>query len=320
MVQVSKFSVLIGILFWIFTFSASVAEETEDREGGIVGTGIVGVIHSLGSIHVNGQVIEFPATFPIVSPLGARDAASLKPGETVVVEAVRQSGKWMAKSIRHITPLLGPASLTSDTSISILGADVIITPNTILQDIALSELADNYQWLAIDGLWKKDQLIASYIRKIKPRALAQVTASYIKTGINQNTQMRDASIGGVQVENFRAKHAKPGEVVTVIGTPQDKGLVAQTITRGLFENKLRQKLIEGFLSQPDETGFYTVYGSGAVAYASQSDASMPNERGIHCIIYDENDQIRRVAELPEALGERSIALSNFNINLKDLCF
>lgn len=315
MSRVKNFSVLVTIITGLIAFSPSLADDNDEREGGIVGTGIVGIINSLGSIHVNGQIIEFPPDFPIISPLGPRDASSLKPGETVVVEAVRQADKWIANSIRHLTPLLGPVSLSVNQSIMILGSEVIITPDTIFQNIAKSDIADGDHWLAIDGIWNSDKLVASYIRKVEPRAEAQVTASYF--GLNAEKEIR---IGGVSIDNFKTQHINLGDVVTIVGVPHNEGLSAKTITRGLFKNKLKRKLVEGFLSQPDDTGFYTVYGSGAIAYISQSPALMPNGRGLHCIIYDEDDQIQRIIELPKTIDDRTIALSTFSKNRKDLCF
>lgn len=315
MLRVTKFSVLITMLAWILAFAPSFATEDEDeREGGIVGTGIVGIINSLGSIHVNGQIIEFSPDLSVSSPLGPRVASSLKAGETVVVEAIRHSDVWVANNIRHMVPLLGPASISSEQTITILGSDVITTPDTIFQGITITDIASGDQWLAIDGIWNNDKLIASYIRTIKPQVVAQVTASYLGANNNQ------ARIGGVLIDNFKTQHAKLGDIVEIVGTPNDTGLSARTITRGLFKNKLKRKLVEGFLSPPDETGFYTVYGSGSVAYASQSNAIMPNGRGVHCIVYDEDDQIKRVAELPETLEDRKTALSSFSENGKDLCF
>lgn len=315
MLQAKKVSVMIAILTWMLAFSPSVAEENEDREGGIVGTGIVGIINSLGSIHVNGQIIEFPPDFPITSPLGPRVASSLKPGETVVVEAVRQADKWKAMNIRHMTPLLGPVSVAPNDTITVLGSDVIITADTVFQNTTKFDITNDNQWLAIDGIWKKNKLIASYIRKIEPRAAAQVTASYFGSSPKE-----DVSIGGVRIENFNVQHVKSGDVITVVGTPNSEGLSAQTITHGLFKNKLKWKLVEGFLSQPDEAGSYTVYGSGAVAYASKSGAAMPNGRGIHCIVYDDTDKIQRIVELPERIEDRKVVLSSFSQNGKDLCF
>lgn len=315
MMRLIKFSVLIAVLTSMWAFSSIAAEDNDEREGGIVGTGIVGIINSLGSIHVNGQIIDFPPNFPITSPLGPRIASSLKPGETVVVEAVRDGDKWTANSIRHITPLLGSASLAPDGSLSVLGSDVIVTSDTVFQDIVISDIKNDSTWLAIDGIWNKQVLIASYIRKIEPRSNAQVTASYL--GMSTKT---DARIGGVRVDQFRTQHAKLGDVVTVVGAPHNEGLSAQIITRGLFKNKLTRKLVEGFLSQPDDTGRYTVYGSGSVAYASPTNARMPNGRGIHCIIYDSENQIKRIVELSETITDRKIALSSFSKNGKDLCF
>lgn len=315
MVRLRKFSVLIAAIAWMSALSPSVAEENEEREGGIVGTGIVGIINSLGSIHVNGQIIDFSPELPIISSLGPRVASSLKPGETVVVEAVRQADKWTANSIRHMTPLLGPIDGLSDNVISILGTSALITADTVLGDGLVLSAVKSEQWLAVDGIWKKDVLIASYIRKIEPRAAAQVTASYF--GLNVDDEVR---IGGVRISNFRAQHSKPGDVITVVGTPRVEGLSAQTVTRGLFKNKLKSKLVEGFLSQPDETGFYTIYGSGTVAFVSQSDALMPNGRGVHCVIYDEDDQIKRVLDLPESFELRKQSFIEITDIGSGLCF
>lgn len=315
MVCIGKYSVIVAAIAWALSFSPSMAEETEEREGGIIGTGIVGIINAIGSIHVNGQVIEFAPEFPITSPLGARDASSLKPGETVVVEAIRENDEWRAISIRHLVPLLGPSTLNSDNTISILGSSVVTSTGTIFEDTSFAEIAAGNKWLAVDGIWNGIHLIASYIREIDPRSNAQVTATYLGYDVSH-----DVYIGGIKIDNFMTKHLKTGEVVTISGPPDGNQLSAETITRGLFQNKLKRKLVEGFLSQPDEAGFYTIYGSGSIAYVSQSDAIMPNGRGVHCVIYDEDNQIKRVIDLPESFELRKKSFFSLESISEELCF
>ena len=96
----------------ILSVIGSARAQDEEREGGIVGTGIkpaglLGVITGLGSILINGQRVVFDDTLQVQSPLGARTAKSLVPGETVVVEANpfgEGLNTWRALRIQHYVP------------------------------------------------------------------------------------------------------------------------------------------------------------------------------------------------------------------------
>lgn len=264
----------------------------DEREGGIVGTGIVGTITELGSIYLNGQHVLFPDGIVIASVLGERPAEQLTVGETVVLEAVHDGDRWHATQISHYIPLVGPVTAVAPDAVTVLGSRIVIGPDTLLASGA-GELAAG-DWVAVYGLWRGTDVIGSRIVKIDPRDDAIVVGTF-------RTQEADGSVlvGGTRVTGILPRHAGPDSVLTVHGTP-DRGIInAQSIAVGLFSGPVGDILMEGYLSEPGPQGLYTIYGSGVVAFAGDQPMTVPQGRGLYCAQSTERQPIVTLGELPE---------------------
>lgn len=252
-------------------YSAVAEEKKEPREGGILGTGIVGTITQLGSIYVNDQHIRFDKDLIARTAFGPRQAATLKPGETVIVHAVRDASDWRATDITLYHPLIGPVT-RHDGELHVMGSRVewaeaeMTTPDGI----------EDGDWVAVSGLWKGDAVVASLIEEVTARPRATIIGSYIP-GNSDVFQ-----IGGTSVNQISLEHVKTGDVLTVQGRPEAGALSATNVKIGLFETPVTHIIAQGYLSKPDSEGLYTVLGSGAVSFTDAPTMISGEEFGVFC--------------------------------------
>lgn len=289
------------------------AQDNDEREGGIVGTGIVGTITELGSIYVNGQHIRFDANLSVTSPLGDRPASSLVPGDTVVVEAAREiDGGWQARSMKAYLPIVGPVAAVAPRRLEIMGALIEIPENAAsIADFVGAEVA-NGDWIAVSGLWRGDVVTASRIEKIAPLPMASVVGTYSSDGASRR-------VGTVPLLGIDIQHARPLDVLTVQGRPTTVGLEGETVTIGLFTGPVGEVLFEGYLSEPDLEGAYTVQGSGFLAFVANPEMAIDPDRGLFCGSPLGVTTIERVLELPESAGLRHDLLRDFRDNRSIPC-
>jgi Domain of unknown function (DUF5666) len=281
------------------------AGDKEEREGGIVGTGIVGTITELGSIYVNGQHIRFSEDLSVASPLGNRPASLLVPGETVIVEAARKGDAWYAGSIKAYLPIIGPVSFVAPRRLAVMGVLIDIPDDaTSIADFVGAKVMEG-DWIAVSGLWKEDDVAASRIEKITGLSMASVIGTYRSDGAGDR-------VGAVRIRGVDVRHARPLDVLTVQGTPTPDGLNAETVAVGLFTGPVGEVLVEGYLSQPDIQGAYTVQGSGLLSYVANPTMTIDPGRGLFCGIPQGVTKIERVLDLPEALSPRDDRLREFH--------
>ena len=271
----------------------------EDREGGIVGTGIVGTITKLGSIYVNGQRIIFPPDMIVASPLGIITADMLGVGETVVVEATFDSGSWSADQISQYLPVVGPVSAAGADGFAVLGSEILINKKTAFGGVADAGALENGDWVAVNGLWRGSSVIASRVVKIDRQDQAIIVGSYRSGGTDA-----PAYVGGTAIIGMSFRHAQPNYVMTVSGVPGQNGIVARSVAVGLFTRPVGKILMEGYLSQPGPQGLYTIYGSGVIAYTGRVPMPMFSGRGLYCAQSTGRKPIVPLVKLPENEQDR----------------
>jgi len=210
-------SILLVVCLSVGLFGTAAAQDKEEREGGIVGTGIVGTITELGSIYVNGQHIRFDQNLSVVSPLGERPASTLVAGDTIVAEAIRQGDGWNARSLRAYLPIVGPVTKIIESQIEILGA-LVEVPESVSSIAELAGIGINEgDWVAVSGLWRGDAVVASRIERIDPLPMASVVGTYRSDG-------GEDRVGAVRMIGVDIQHARPLDVLTVQGAPPQNGI------------------------------------------------------------------------------------------------
>lgn len=316
MISIAKRILAILTIAGLVTFPVPATENESEgsREGGIVGTGIVGAVTDLGSIYVNGQHIVFPDGLKLASSIGERTADSLVPGETVAAEAVFSDGKWTANSINHYLPITGPVGAADSGKLTIMGSDIAVSGDTDFIGFGSAGKPGTGDWIAVNGLWNGDTVIATRIVKIEPQSEARIVGTY-----RAGKDGTPGKVGGTGVPGIKLRHVRPGDVLTVKGPPEATSLQPQTVTIGLFAGPVGDILMEGYLSQPDLQGIYTIYGSGVMAYAGSEPMAVPSERGLYCASSADRKPIVQITSLPEGSLDRRELLSGIENNITLLC-
>ncbi|MEL6217143.1 MAG: hypothetical protein AAFR79_01555 [Pseudomonadota bacterium] len=216
-------------------------------EGGIGGTGIVGVVTALGSIKVGGQRVLLPADAELSDAFGAIGPSAIQPGHSVTAEVATVDGSLVARRVRLTHPLIGPL-VRRDGAFQVLGVQIVPEPGVNVQAVPR---------VAVSGLWWGDRVIASRIDPVAESTPAAIAGERPLDGAQ--------AIGPLTVA-FPAEEAiEPGSFATVIGRETPRGLFATQIEPGRFfgsAGPLEQLLIEGYLDPVSKAPGFAVAGLG----------------------------------------------------------
>ncbi|EEE36014.1 conserved hypothetical protein [Rhodobacteraceae bacterium KLH11] len=263
--------VVATLLMALWLSSSVLADDKDkpDREGGIIGTGIIGTITHLGSIHVNGQHIQIDDQMPVRDSVPPITAGQLKPGHTVAVIATQADNGWHAQHIRQVLPLIGPVSEGPDGRKTVLGTQVETDGQAAIQ------IGD---WVAVSGLWQGRKVRASRIEKLTGNEhQARLSGTYLGPDPKAPLVIGQSVVNGIEPE-----HLQPGDLVRVYGEATLGGIRANRLETGLFAEAVGVVLVEGYYSEPQPSGLYTVLGSGLVAYSDQPEMIDEQIRVIRC--------------------------------------
>lgn len=221
-------------------------KDHDETEGGIIGTGITGVVTAVGNVSVNGENVWIPAG------LAAKAAANLMPGHVVAMKVTPHNAEWRAVTLKQVFALVGPLERDSYNNWSVLGS--------ILFGLDDSGLEPG-DWVAVSGLWNRDGVTVSRVDHVEP-GIAQVSGSYLGADADGAVKIGTSRLFGDALSGLA-----PGEFVQVSGRPSGNGIEVEAVDAGLYDNPVQVSLIEGYFSPArGDNGLYTVYGSGLIAY------------------------------------------------------
>ncbi|WP_051927692.1 DUF5666 domain-containing protein [Ruegeria halocynthiae] len=262
--------VLATTLIALWLAVPSHAQESEEREGGIIGTGIVGTITHLGSVYVNGLRIQTDDAMAVTGSAPAITADELQPGHTVAIVAALADDGWVARQIRQVLPVVGPVTAIARAELTVLGTKIDAG-----EHVAGVNVGD---WVAISGLWQGRRVIASRIETLTGTDhQARLSGTYLGPDLNGNTV-----VGGSNVSGISPRHLQLGELVRVFGQPTPDGIEATRLETGLFDATVGLIQVQGYYSVPKPSGLYTVLGSGLVSYTDQPEMIEQSDRVIRC--------------------------------------
>ncbi len=263
-------------------------------EGGIGGTGIVGVVTGLGSILVGGLRVEIAGDAEIRDAFGPAPRAALKPGTSVTVEAEERPTGLVARRVRIAHPLVGAVDRVSGDGqrIEVLGVAVELEPGVI----SLAERGDR---VAVSGLWNGAGVVASRIDRLAepgPSAVAGATGGPRPGGAGFPT------VGGVPVAT--RGRALPGPIgyATVTGEARDGILIAERIEPDRFTGAagpLTRLVVEGYLDPVGEPPGFVVAGLGHSFDAAARLAPLAETRAVFAGPYTGLFEVEAALPLPE---------------------
>ncbi|MEO0820460.1 MAG: DUF5666 domain-containing protein [Pseudomonadota bacterium] len=278
-----------------------VAEERPrpPKEGGIGGTGIVGVLTDFGSIVVNARRIAVDRAPEITDALGARNADALVRGQSLTVEATEDApGAGLYARRIHIThPLIGPVErVTADgRGLVVAGVAVRLEPGVALE-------AAPGAAVAVSGLWDGDVVVASRIDPA-PTDLVVVSGTLMASG------------GGAAVHALAlapgAALPAPGGFVTVAGRLSGGALVAERVVEGRFTGAAGPLIalsVEGYLEPVTAAPGFTLSGLGHSFDRDAQLAAFARGRALFEGPYTGDFAVRHGLALPEGTAARRAAL------------
>ena len=243
---------LLALLFSATTLTAQ--ESEEPREGGLTGTGIVGLVSADGRVEINDLVLTVPDTATVASPLGDIAVQDLQPGDMVALQLGGDRQDMSVIAARQVIQLIGPISAVTDVSYTVLGT-TITRP--------ASSNAGIGEWIAVSGHWREDGIVASRVEVLSPQQTIYMQGTY------EPTASGVGRIGNTLIRGVLPAADKPGTVIRVTGQASGDMLIADTVVVGQFAAPVRFVLSQGYLSVPDITGHYTVLGTGISSITTQ---------------------------------------------------
>lgn len=260
------------------TACAAPALVTRDRprdpfEGGIGGTGIVGVLTDFGSLMVNGLRVELVGSSQVSSPFGPSSTDALAPGMAMTIFAARRRDRLVARRVAIDYALIGVARQGSAGEIFVNGVRVRSEPgarNSFEIDTRV----------AVFGAWTADGVVAS---RIDPAPGAQDLIA----GTASLAGPTGLSISGKPVR-IETALPKPGSYAVAIGRHFTDGLVAEQLIEGRLTGRgtLRQLSVEGYLEPALGDPGFRVAGLGHSFGPELQLGTLSSQRAIYFGPYD----------------------------------
>ena len=232
------------------TFFGLAETSSSDRpaEGGVGGTGIVGILIGQNRLLINGLSLVAGDTVAVRDAFGPRSLDALAVGQSLTVEAADDGGQLVARSIALVQPLIGPIEAITGSGIRSLGVAVDIEPGAVLAGPDGGPFTpETGQRVAVSGLWRGDGVVASRIDLLDRTDVPVVVAGEVKP-IGTAGKRR---LGGLElVLPPDGEAPEIGSFVTVAGRRAGAALIAEQVAAGRFQGTagpLTRLSVEGYL-------------------------------------------------------------------------
>ena len=280
-------------------------------EGGIGGTGIVGVLAQADDLLINGLRLVAPPDLALEHALGLELHERPALGHALTVEASQEGpDRLVARSMAVVYPLIGTVEALTAEGFRCLGVAVRVERDALLAgpDGSSFSLAPG-QKVAVSGLWREDSVVAARVDLLPSAEVPEVVAGTVKPA---------AGSGGVRigaVDLVLPDGAAPpplGSFATAAGRLGDSALVAERLAEGRFQGRagpLQRLSVEGYLEQtPADPGF-TVSGLGHSFDPAARLVDLSAGRALFVGRYDGDFRVELGLPLPEGLAPRKDLLA-----------
>jgi hypothetical protein len=278
--------------------------QEREAEGGIGGTGIVGVLTDFGSLIVAGAMVETDESTRFTDGFGAIAEAQLNVGDSLTIEATGPREGLVARRVHVTHPLVGAVSAVSPDGRRLVVNGINVDAGSTRTTIALG------QRVAVSGLWRANRVVASRIAPTS-RSLDLVSGDVLR-GFGATR------IGGVDVRGQGVSGLTSGSFATAIGRydPSRGRLQADRIERERFfgaAGPLGQLYIEGYLEPTSTAPGYRIAGLGHSFERNLSLEAYQDSRVLFTGPYTGKFAASRAYVLPEALAARRRVLRDLSL-------
>ena len=273
--------------------------EKKPAEGGIGGTGIIGVLTGFGSLLLNGQRVEIGADAAITTAFGPLDPGGLSVGQLLTVEASGAAGELVARRIHVTHPVIGRVErVVSPRRARVAGVAVELEPG------ATGTFASG-ALVAVSGLWSRQGIVASRVDRIEGAAPTVLSGTL-------NRGPAGASIGGRRLQLPPDAIAPNGSFVTAIGAHEPDALRVLDLQLGRFfgaAGPLKALSVEGYLEPTETAPFHRVAGLGHSFDEAARLSSFIGQRALFEGAYVKTFAVETGIALPEGIKARSTLLT-----------
>lgn len=265
-------------------------------EGGIGGTGIVGIMIGAGSVLVNGLRVEIPSTARVFSAGNRISDSVLSKGVTLNIVARARADRLEARRIDVDAPLVGVLE-RQGTGFSVHGTPLAIAPGTPGVQLV-------GQRVAAHGLWQPDGSVEASL--IIPQTDGTDRIAGVLTG-SARTGWR---IGQTALLPPRGPLLLSGQYVVATGRATGAKFIADRIVQGRFRagTELQQLSVEGTLEPVREAPGFRLSGLGH-SFERRLDLSpFTGTRAVYFGPYTGLFGARRAVILPDTAAQRRTLL------------
>lgn len=271
--------------------------QTEEREaeGGIGGTGIVGVLTDFGSLIVGGARVETDARTRFSNAFGVLSEGDLQIGDALTLEAVTQGGQLLADRVHVTHPLAGTI-----TEQSADGRALVVNGTRVVLERAFGSVRVGNR-VVVSGIWRGAEVYATRVARIGPGP-DLISGTLDRRGLAAN-------IGPVRLRGRGLGQAESGSFVTALGQygASEDAFSARQIDLGRFRQArapLKQLVVEGYLEPSDSAPGFRVAGLGHSFARNLRLSPFDNKRVLFRGDYTGLFAASSAIVLPERLAER----------------
>lgn len=289
-----------GLLTGCMPAPATVGRASQDPfEGGIGGTGIVGLLTDFGSLKVNGLRVELVNSTRITTPFGAGSEDEIRIGTPLTILATRKADRLIARNVRVSMPLRGTVQRAPGGGWRINGVRVRPEAGYI------GTLVPG-QRVEAQGLWESSGLVLS---RVDPTEAAED----LLAGVAAHDADGKLFIEGVPV-TLPTGQLKPaiGSYASFLGQFSDGVFTARRVSSGRFPQSnmsLTQLSVEGFLNPGPVPSGYRIAGLGHAFTSGLELSRLASERSLYFGPYVGRFDARRAYVVPQQQNIRRAALS-----------
>lgn len=290
--------------------------EVADRpsEGGIGGTGIIGILNDPATLSVNGLDLAAAPDLEVRDIFGPRQVADLAAGQALNVEAYNDAdGMLVARSIGVTYPLIGPIEEVTDGGFRVLGVEVEVEPGAPIVSRDGAEFVPTPgQQVAVSGIWRADDVVATRVDLADTTTMPLVIAGEVKPGRTPDT----VRLGPVELAlPVGGSPPRVGTFVTAIGQRQGDVFSVDRLEPGRFQGSvapLTRLSVEGYLEPITSAPGYAIAGLGhSFDEAAVLDA-LASSRALYVGPYDGDFRVALGLRLPEGFDARRTLLASLN--------
>ena len=265
-------------------------------EGGIGGTGIVGLMTGSGSVLINGLRVEVPSSTRIFAANTRTKDSALVPGRTMTVLARARLGRFEALRIDIDDPLTGVLLRQGR------GHVVNSTPVHGLSTAAAAQVGSR---VTVSGVWQADGSVRASLVQT-----AQETSDSV-LGVLAGSRAEGWRIGQTPITPPRQHSLIAGQFAVAKGEFTHGTLQASSLRFGKFReggNILRQLSVEGFLETVSSAPGFRLAGLGHSFDQRLQLSAFAADRAVYFGPYTGRFVARRAVVLPDAQGQRASLL------------